>query len=282
MNLFDTLVSQALSNKPELAPLRFVVEKELLHYDILRIMQDHNLLSDLTFIGGTCLRMCYDSGRLSEDLDFTGGASFTRTSLTALGKFITSSLEEKYGLTVTVTEPEKDILNVDTWKIKIITRPEKKHMPAQRINIDICAVPSYERKPLLVQNKYEIDMGNTGLIIACQSREEIFTDKLLAFALRPNRIKYRDLWDIMWLSSRNVKPRLTLIEPKLSDRNRTKKEFNALFTKRLTELVQNTQAPQEFKHEMERFLPHVQLPNGNLENYWHALLGILEELGSGD
>lgn len=281
MNLFDTLVTQALTNKPELAPLRLVVEKELLHYDILRIMQNHDLLTDLTFIGGTCLRICYGSTRLSEDLDFTGGASFTRNSLTLLGKLITESLKEKYGLTVTVTEPEKDIFNVDTWKIKVITRPEKKHLPAQRINIDICAVPSYEKKPLLIHNSYGIDMGNAGLIITGQSREEIFTDKLLAFALRPNRIKYRDLWDIMWLYSNSIRPRITLIEPKLCDRNRTKKEFDVLFKTRLHELQHNAQASLEFKNEMERFLPPAHQPNGNSENYWLGLLAIIEELGAG-
>ena len=42
-------------------------------------------------------------------------------------------------------------------------------------------------------------MGTGGLIIQAESKEEIFADKLIAFALRPNRIKYRDLWDIVWL-----------------------------------------------------------------------------------
>ncbi len=59
MNLFDKLVDQALKSKPNLFSLRNVIEKELLHHDILRIMRDYNLLTELTFIGGTCLRCCY-------------------------------------------------------------------------------------------------------------------------------------------------------------------------------------------------------------------------------
>jgi hypothetical protein len=35
-------------------------------------------------------------------------------------------------------------------------------------------------------NPYGVDMGTNGLIIQAQSREEIYTDKLLEFALRPN------------------------------------------------------------------------------------------------
>ncbi len=36
MSLFDLLVDSALQGQPGLAPLRPVVEKELLHQDILR------------------------------------------------------------------------------------------------------------------------------------------------------------------------------------------------------------------------------------------------------
>lgn len=81
MSFFDRLVSQTLSNHGELAPLRPVVEKELLHHDILREMGTTGLLGGLTFIGAACLRACYGSNRLSEDLDLTGGANFTRDTL---------------------------------------------------------------------------------------------------------------------------------------------------------------------------------------------------------
>src|ERR1700722_17012996 len=105
MNLFDQLVKEALKNQPNLSPLKIVVEKELLHHDILRILNQNNLLTNLTFIGGTCLRICYGGIRLSEDLDFTGGHDFSRDSLSTMGQIITDSLSEKYGLQVTVSEP---------------------------------------------------------------------------------------------------------------------------------------------------------------------------------
>lgn len=54
MNLFDQLVQHALGNTPELASLQVVVEKELLHHDIMRILSESGLLQRLCFIGGTC------------------------------------------------------------------------------------------------------------------------------------------------------------------------------------------------------------------------------------
>jgi predicted nucleotidyltransferase component of viral defense system len=117
MSLFDQLVDQALHNQQALAPLRLVVEKELLQRDILRELSSAGLLAGLTFMGGTCLRACYGSGRLSEDLDFTGGADFSRESLRAVADTLVRSLHDKYGLHIAVSEPVREAGNVDTWKL---------------------------------------------------------------------------------------------------------------------------------------------------------------------
>ncbi|MDJ1407800.1 MAG: hypothetical protein MRQ13_05515 [Candidatus Midichloria sp.] len=50
-----------------------------------------------------------------------------------MGQLLIESLQRKYGLKVKVSEPLKDIQNVDTWKIKIETRPGSKNLPAQCI-----------------------------------------------------------------------------------------------------------------------------------------------------
>lgn len=276
MNLFDDLVTHALENQKELSSLRVVVEKELLHHDILRILTRDQLLKNLTFIGGTCLRTCYGGIRLSEDLDFTGGKNFKKEDLAPIGITLKNGLEEKYGLTVKVTDPSKDINNVDTWKIQIQTRPEIKHFPAQRINIDICAVPSYEKRPMLLLNPYGVDMGTSGLILQSQSREEIYTDKLLAFAHRPNRIKFRDLWDIAWLHGQNVKPNLKLIPMKLQDRHLEVSYFLQKYDERLGELKNNPELPKEFIKEMNRFLPTEQIQS----NLWEFIVLLMDELRS--
>lgn len=280
MNLFDKLVTEALKNQVHFSPLRVVVEKELLHHDILRVMRDSNLLAGLTFMGGTCLRCCYSGVRLSEDLDFTGGSNFSRDDLASMGQILQSSLYEKYGLKVAVSEPLKDNSNVSTWKIKIETRPEAKSLPAQRINIDICAVPSYERLPMMLINPYNVEMGTSGLIIQAQSREEIYTDKLIAFALRPNHIKYRDLWDIQWLHSQGIKPRLELIPSKLNDRKLREDYFVKLFNKRLHTLIEEPVIANEFALEMQRFLTKEQI-NTTLDqdNLWEFIKYLMKNIG---
>jgi predicted nucleotidyltransferase component of viral defense system len=281
MNLFDQLVTEALKNQRELSTLRTVVEKELLHHDILRILSQNHLLADLTFIGGTALRSCYGGIRLSEDLDFTGGRHFSRDSLSSMSHILIENLNKKYGLRVMVSEPVKDTKNVDTWKISIETRQQQKHLPTQRIHIDICALPSYEKKPMMLLNPYGVDMGTNGLILQVQSREEIFTDKLVAFAFRPNRIKNRYLWDIIWMHQQGLTPNFALIPLKLRDRQLTAEDFMTRFHQRVGLLSDEDNCLLAFKKEMHRFLPLKKI-NDSIEqpHFWSFLRGLMQTLGA--
>lgn len=279
MNLFDKIVTEALKNQADLKSLRIVVEKELLHHDILRILSKNNLLAGLTFIGGTCLRLCYGARRLSEDLDFTGGANFTKNQLQDMSKILSKELQDKYELKVQISEPVIEHTNVDTWKIKIQTRPESRHIPLQLINIDICAIPSYEQKPMLLINPYGVEMGTSGLIIQTQSLREIYSDKLLAFALRPNRIKYRDLWDILWLHQKGEQPNFELIPKKLNDRNITLKHFVELFDARKYSLHHENILAIEFQKEMQQFLPsQIFTEIIKQDNLWLFIASLIDEL----
>jgi len=255
VSLFDNLVNEALHNQGVLAPLRAVVEKELLHHDILREMSEAGLLNALTFIGGTCLRACYGSNRLSEDLDFTGGREFARESLADLGRVLEERLRVKYNLVMEVAEPVWEHGNTDTWKLRATTRPEQKNLPAQRVHIDICAIPSYDKRPMLLRNHYGVEMGTSGLIVQAQSCEEILADKLIALAFRPNRLKNRDLWDIGWLKQQNIRMPLSLIPKKVVDHERSQGEFTALLGLRLHDLADKPEVRKAFIQEMRRFLP---------------------------
>ncbi|MDK9705927.1 MAG: nucleotidyl transferase AbiEii/AbiGii toxin family protein [Desulforhopalus sp.] len=272
MNLFDQLVNEALRNQSDLVALRTVVEKELLHHDILREMSSCGLLDNLTFIGDTCLRACYGSNRLSEDLDFTGGKNFKREMLCDLGRVLVQRLEAKYGLDVTVEEPEKETGNVDTWKMRIVTQPARKMLPVQGINIDICALPSYDRRPLMLRNIYQVEMGTSGLILQAESREEILADKMIAFALRPNRLKNRDLWDIAWLKQQGVVLPNDLIEKKILDRQTSVADFLHVLDERAALLEKDSAIGEDFRGEMRRFLP-AQIVKQTIENgsFWPFL-----------
>jgi predicted nucleotidyltransferase component of viral defense system len=277
VSLFDQLVDEALHSRADLATLRPVVEKELLHHDILREMGGAGLLARLTFIGGTCLRACYGSQRLSEDLDFTGGENFKKSDLSSLGGILTERLHIRYGLAVQVSEPRKTDGNVSTWKLTIETRPGQRHLPAQRIHLDICALPSHDPRPMMLRNLYGIDLGTSGLILQAQSREEILADKIIALAFRENRIKNRDLWDIAWLVQQGVALPSTLIPLKVTDHQRTRQKFADLLRKRVDHLKTDPTTRDDFLKEMRRFLPAATVRDTLAKpDWWIYLTSVIE------
>ena len=279
MSLFDQLVDEALKSRADLSILRPVVEKELLHHDIIREMSEAGLLSGLTFIGGTCLRACYGSARLSEDLDFTGGSDFRRGDLTELANILTTRLKTRYGLPASVSEPVKAEGKVSTWKLTVETRPGQKHLPAQRIHLDICAIPSHDPRPMMLRNLYGVDLGTSGLVLQAQSREEILADKIIALAFRENRIKNRDLWDIGWLVQQGVELPVKLIPLKVRDHQRKKSEFVDLLTTRTLSLRNQPETRLDFVKEMRRFLPAATVRDTvEKETYWEYLIQIIADL----
>ena len=280
VSLFDQLVDEALRSRAELSSLRPVVEKELLHHDILREMSEAGLLTGLTFIGGTCLRACYGSARLSEDLDFTGGSDFKRSDLAELAAVLTERLQIRYGLPVSVSEPVKTGGKVSTWKLTIETRPGQKHLPAQRIHLDICAIPSHDPRPMMLRNLYGIDLGTSGLILQAQSREEILADKVIALAFRENRIKNRDLWDIAWLVQQGTELQPQFIPMKIRDHQREDAEFIALLQERIAALQTQPEMREDFMKEMRRFLPATTVRETiEKEPYWSYLTDLVDDLG---
>ena len=280
--LFDSLVDEALKSRSELSLLRPVVEKELLHHDILREMSSAGLLSGLTFIGGTCLRACYGSPRLSEDLDFTGGSDFKRSDLTELGRVLKETLGTRYGLKVSVSDPVREQGKVSTWKMIVETRPGRKDLPAQRIHLDICSIPSHDPRPMMLRTLYGVDMGTSGLILQAQSREEILADKVIALAFRGGRIKNRDLWDIAWLRQQGVELPASLIPLKIHDHRRSKEEFRSLLRERVEELGKSEVLRKDFINEMRRFLPVATAAQTvEQEPYWQYLIQVIREESGG-
>jgi predicted nucleotidyltransferase component of viral defense system len=266
MTLFDIYVNEILSENIELNVLRPVVEKEILHHEILSVLSGESMLKNLVFMGGTCLRDCYGSQRLSEDLDFAANRDFSKSDFIFLKDKLEDRLKNKYGFTVDVHEPKKDKSDTNTWKIRVDTRPGKPHLPAQKIHIDICSIPALDPVPSLLINHYKGDLGTSSLILQVETREEILSDKYIAMALRPNRLKFRDIWDMVWLERQGIILKLNHITKKLDLRKIDFNDFTNCLEERSLSL---NQLHKEFLREIGRFLPlHVVKDSLSQKDWW--------------
>lgn len=256
---FNLLVDRAMSAK-NLAHMRPVVTKELLHYDILFALEKDRLLEKLTFQGGTCLRLCYGSQRYSEDLDFVGGKNFSSSDMLSIKKCIEKYIGERYGLEIVVKEPKElaqelrdaDI-KINKWQISITTSPERKDIPKQKIKLEIANVPAYSRVPQALRQNYEfLPDGYEDTLIMTETLDEIMADKLISFINSQKIIRHRDIWDLHWLKQQDSKINPDYILLKIKD-YAINNYFEKLQEKmsHLDEIIRG----KDFKNEILRFIP---------------------------
>jgi predicted nucleotidyltransferase component of viral defense system len=256
---FNALVERAIQvgNRSHMRP---VVEKELLHYDLLFALDQAGLLDLLTFQGGTSLRLCYGARRFSEDLDFAGGRDFNTTRLHNMKSCIQRYVGERYGLEVTVKEPKELALRpehrnvqVHKWQIRICTAPARPDLPAQMIKIEVANIPAYTRVPQLLRQNYNfLPDGYGDLVIMVESLDEIMADKLVALVDCTAYIRHRDIWDLHWLQQQGAKFDGDLVRNKIRDYGSA--DYGAkvkAFIGRLPAIIRG----KDFKDQMSRFIP---------------------------
>jgi predicted nucleotidyltransferase component of viral defense system len=263
---FTHWVDRAMSN-PNLATMRPVVEKELLHYEIFHALDREGLLKDLIFQGGTSLRLCRGSDRYSEDLDFAGGVDFSAEKMTKIASCVEKRIGERFGLDVAVSrKPAKSgagRVKVDKWWISIETSPEDPAMPRQRIKLEIANIPAHTRELMPLLANYESARAMPTVFVNSESLAEIMADKILAFPtslldntgnpldLRSKRIRHRDIWDLAWLSQQGAKLDPKLVGAKIVDYG--VEGYDELIDQAINRIPSIVKS-KEFKDQMSRFI----------------------------
>lgn len=241
--------------------LRPVIEKELLHYEILFALEREGLLESLVFQGGTSLRLCYGSSRFSEDLDFSGGPGFSAARLNDIAAVLQHRISSQFGFRLDVKHPKDPVsvsagVRVATWRISIETRPERRDLPAQRIKLDIDNSPSYTNELRPLRSNYDLLPDGYGdVLLNVQTMEEILANKLVAFpssVATRDRPRFRDIWDMQWLRQRNVTLRPDLVRLKIEDHAIA--DYDARLSAAIERSERIVHSP-EFRAEMLRFLP---------------------------
>ncbi|TCI01366.1 nucleotidyl transferase AbiEii/AbiGii toxin family protein [Corallincola luteus] len=275
-------IRQIVQANPDYAAVAPVIEKEILHHDIMDVLIKQGAMQKLTFIGGTSLRMCYNSARLSEDLDFNGGHDFRPADFDGLETEIQQYIQHKYETDVWVNKPTEDRQgDTASWKISIVKEANRPDLPRQKMHIDVCAVPSFDvdKKPLL--NHYNVVVPTEGLLVPVQSLQEILADKMIALAYRARRIKPRDIWDIVWIKQRGIALSKALVDKKLVARNKQAHDFRSALATQRTKLMNDDEVRNDFNMEMSRFVPQ-KIKERTLDNpeYWPYLQSEVSEVAS--
>ena len=258
-NEFVQLVNRAVSDS-KLSHMRNAIEKELLIYNILFCLEQHGLLDNIVFQGGTLLRLGHGGERLSEDLDFVAGANFTPSDLSPIKIRIENFFFQRYGLAVDVKEPKRasrDVesrgITVNRWRVNATLNPERRDLPKQRVKIEVANVPAHTKEIVSIRAHYDfLPDGYDDVLIVSETLNEVMADKLISLPANKRYIRYRDIWDLYWLVKRRAEVDAKLVEQKIIDYQLLEYEdsLNNLI-ERLPDLVNSS----EFHIEMQKLLP---------------------------
>jgi predicted nucleotidyltransferase component of viral defense system len=256
---FAQLVDRAMTSD-NVSHMRAVVEKELLHYDILFALEKGGFLDTLVFQGGTSLRLCHGANRFSEDLDFAGGKEFSSSTLEKMKEAIEHYVGTRYGLEVSVKEPSKlredpkyAELKIDKWQISIVTSPDRKNIPKQRIKIEVANIPAYTKEPLALKLNYDfLPDGYSDTLILTETLDEVMADKLISLPASTKYIRNRDIWDLTWLKQQGAKVQLGLVKHKIADYKLD--QFSKMLEQRIASIPEIIDGD-SFTNEMKRFTP---------------------------
>jgi len=225
---------------------------------VLYGMAEQKAFSYLVFQGGTALRLCYHNLRFSEDLDF-----------------VMRPPNRRLGHGIVALDPLIEHLQkVFPWTYDLATKIQKSsptlsrtiisgRLPDRtsfRVHLEFANIPSYEvATPSLVAPQ-----GN--FLLAVESPQEIFADKVVALGLRPY-IKGRDVWDIAFLQSKKISLPIDLIPRKLHDYGASTVTFRANLEQRAI-LLQNREIQLQLRDELMRFLRPDQVSTTDEQNAW--------------
>lgn len=234
------------------------IMKEILHYEILYALSQSGAVVQLTFQGGTALRLCYQGTRYSEDLDFAGGDNFDPQLMAPFAELLQKEIADAYGLQVEIKAPKEklpaDGINVARWRAKVHIPQIDPSVPQNHIiNIEVASVPAHDADLVSVAANYpHLPAPHRQLIIVAETPKEILADKLLAVGARPF-LKARDIWDIKFLTDRQVALDMALIGRKLVDYGWAEDDYKEALQGKLNQLDDPVTAS-AFHKEMSRFV----------------------------
>lgn len=229
--------------------------REYIQIQILKFIYDSKYGKGLSFGGGTCLRICYDLKRFSEDLDFCLDRKIVGYSFKKLNEMIISNLE-KNGFKASLTLNDKKIVQKSFIRIsEILHFFGVSPMKARKLHVKL----EIDTNPIKVTNKdletFFVNKYNEIFPILKHNSETMFASKILA-VLNRSYTKGRDFYDLIWYLGNKTEINFSYLNKELkklgSKQVKNKEEVVAMLKKRISKVKS-----EEILKDIERFLEDV-------------------------
>lgn len=240
---FKEIINLAKSYGLSINKKRAIV-REYLQAKIIEIIYSKKESKNITFIGGTSLRLLHNLDRFSEDLDFDMNKNINFKAIGGLMNEVVAKLKkENYAVELYKNKKEKKTyyelrFSQLLFQLNITQDKEEKLM----IKFDFEKGWKDHNKEIVLFNRY----GFLARVVTA-SLDNIFVQKLVAYIKRRQTMA-RDIYDLVWLMKNQVKfdksfalknkINLSMISQAIKKYEREKNKINIL-TKRLKPFLIN-------------------------------------------
>jgi hypothetical protein len=270
--LQDLVREKKEENLPDFLIINFL--KEYLQYPVLNFIYKNEKYRNLIFTGGSCLRICHDLPRLSEDLDFDlEKKDFDNLDLENLEKELTDYFKKQYSLEIKTRRQDKRRLylkfpilhqlglNLEGGSDFLYVKIEPSLKQFKNFSTEIQAVSNYGYN--FIVKKYPLKELMTGKLMA------VFNREWFKGANNEIDIKGRDFYDLFWYFQNEIEPDYETLKKALKIKN--KKDLKAKLKQRIEKQV----TPLKLKRDLQNFLLDQKFAEDFCNNYEELMSGYL-------
>jgi predicted nucleotidyltransferase component of viral defense system len=157
----------------------------------------------LSFMGGTCLRLCYDTKRYSEDLDFALDGESTGYDFSKLMKTTERELTFRGFNLQALVAGEKTVQKCFFHIEQLLEKFGIALVKGQKLHIKIEVDTNPVRGESVRRETYFLTRYNELFPVAKHDLPTLFAGKILAVLFRPY-VRGRDYYDLVWYLRKNV------------------------------------------------------------------------------
>ena len=277
--LLEELLKPIIAEKKQLGIPKTVILnylKEYIQYLVLRLIYNHSVFKKLVFKGGSCLRICYNLPRLSEDLDFDfEKKQFSDGFLFDLEKYLSYEIRSKYfpSLETKIQSTVRLYLKFPfLYKLGLAEKSESDKLYV-KIEAENTILPhaSFALTPVsklgfnFMAYHYDLPTLMTGKIHALLHRLWFRGEK------QEVDIKGRDYYDLYWFLQNNSTPNWRSLRKIIPVK--TEKELKNILIERISKTV----TPQKLNYDLKNFLPDSVFVSDFSKNYLEVMKKMIME-----
>lgn len=229
--------------------LKRMVLSEFLQHLVLQSLYRHGFFKQLTFTGGTALRLLYRTGRYSEDLDFSMADAGGLDSKMMLQKIHTDLQMQNFAFEFQLNEER--VVSAATLKFSALLYEFKlSPLVGQKLTIKI---EVDKNPPTGGHSELALVSDPLSYSVSVFDLPSLFATKLHAVFFR-RYAKGRDFYDLIWYLGRKVQPNFELLNNAIRQTHPDESEMGqgelkARLIKRLDEVDFN-----KVRADVERFI----------------------------